>query len=56
MENSVNNANQFFSSLDPKEIRTMDSKSDNAEITMDSETDDIIKELFESFLKNIRKI
>ena len=41
----------FVSSLDPKEIRTIDSKSDNAEITMGSETDDIIKELFEFFLK-----
>ena len=45
----------FISSLDPGEIRTMDSKSDNVEITMGNETDDIIKELFESFFKNIRK-
>ena len=32
----------FISSLDPWEIHTMDSKSDNVEITMGSETDDII--------------
>ena len=36
-------------SFDPREIRTMESKSDNVEITMGSETGDIIKELFESF-------
>ena len=41
----------FISSLDTGEIRTMCSKSDNVEITMGSETDDIIKEFFESFLK-----
>ena len=45
----------FVSSLDPGEIRTMDSKSDNVEITMGSETDNIIKELFESFLKKYQK-
>ena len=39
----------FISSLDPGEIRTMDSKADNVEIVVDNETDDIIKELFESF-------
>ena len=33
----------------------MDSKSDNVEITMGSETDDLIKELFESFFKNYQK-
>ena len=40
----------FVSSLDTTEIRTMDSKSENIEILMSSETDDIINELFESFL------
>ena len=39
----------FISSLDPEEIRTMDSKSKNIEILMCSKTDDIINELFESF-------
>ena len=45
----------FISSLDPGEIRTMDSKSDNVEITMGNETDDIIKELFKSFLEKYQK-
>ena len=45
----------FISSLDTGEIRTMDSKSDNVEITMGNETDDIIKELFESFLEKYQK-
>ena len=36
----------FISSLDPGEIRTMDSKSDNVEITMGNEADDIIKEYY----------
>ena len=39
----------FISSLDQGEIRTMDSKSDNIEITMGSEANVIIKKLFESF-------
>ena len=41
----------FISSLDPGEIRTMDSKSDSVEITMGNETDDIAKELLKSFLE-----
>ena len=45
----------FISSLDPKKNRTMDSKSDNIEIKMSNDTDDIIKELLESFLKNYQK-
>ena len=45
----------FASSLDSKEICTMDSKSDNIEIIMGNKTDAIIKELFESFLKNYQK-
>ena len=39
----------FISSLDTGEIRTMDSKSDNIEVMMGSETNDNIKELFKSF-------
>ena len=38
----------FISSLDTGEIRTMDSKSDNIEIMMVTETDDIIDEVFKS--------
>ena len=41
----------FISSLDPGEIRTMDSKSKNIEILMGSKADDIINDLFESFLE-----
>ena len=46
----------FISSLEHGEICTMDSKSDNLEITMGNETDDIIKELLNLFWKIIRKI
>ena len=45
----------FISSLGPGEIRTMDSKSDNVDITMGNETDDITEELFESFLEKYQK-
>ena len=45
----------FISSLDTGEIRIMDSKSDNVEIMTGYKTDDIIKELFESLKKNIKK-
>ena len=45
----------FISSLEHGEICTMDSKSDNLEITMGNETDDIIKELLKSFLENYQK-
>ena len=38
----------FISSKDSDETRTMSTKIDNVEIMMVSETDDIIKELFES--------
>ena len=41
----------FISSLDTREIHTMDSKSDIIKITMGNEADDIIKELFESLIK-----
>ena len=45
----------FISFLDSGEICTMDSKSDNIEITIDNEADDIIKELFESFKKRYQE-
>ena len=45
----------FISSLDPKEIRTMDSMSANVVILMGSERNDIISKLCESFYKDIRK-
>ena len=45
----------FVFSLDPKEICVINSKSDNVEITMNSETDDIIRKLFESLLKKYQQ-
>ena len=39
----------FISSLETREIRIMDSKSDKVEIMIGNEADDIIRELFESF-------
>ena len=45
----------FISSLDTGEFRIMHSKSDNAEVMMRIEKDDIIDELFESFLKKYQK-
>ena len=45
----------FISSLDVGEISTMHSKSDNVEIMLGYETDDIIKILFELLKKNIKK-
>ena len=41
----------FISSLDTREFRIMHSKSNNVEIMICTQTDDIINELFESFLK-----
>ena len=41
----------FISSKDSDETRTMHTKSNNVEIIMGSETDEIIKNLFESFLQ-----
>ena len=45
----------FICSLDTGEIRTMDSKSDNIEIMMGSETDDIIDELLKFFLQRYQE-
>ena len=41
----------FISSKDSDETRTMHTKSNNVEIMIRSETNEIIKELFESFLQ-----
>ena len=55
MENSVNNANQFyFAYKDSEKTRAMYTKSRNIEITKGDETDQIIKELFESLLQNLQ--
>ena len=45
----------FISSIDPGEIRTMDSKSKNIEILMGSKKDDVINKLFESFLQKYQE-
>ena len=57
MEDSINNENYFFSSKDDSdEIRKMYIKGNNVDILMDSETDEIIAELFEFLLKTIKRI
>ena len=43
------------SKKDPDETGTMHTKSDNIEIMMGSETDEIIEELSESLLKRYRE-
>ena len=45
----------FFSSKDSEEIRTIHSKSDNIEILIGNETDEIIEDLFDSFLQKYKK-
>ena len=45
----------FISSKDSDEPRTMHTKSNNVEIMMGSETDEIIKKLFESFLQKYQE-
>ena len=42
-------ANNFISSIDNDEERVMHSKSDNIEIMINDEADEVIKELFDSF-------
>ena len=54
MEIQLTMAISFISSKDLKETRTMHTRSNNIKIMMGSETNDIIKELFES--RNIRRI
>ena len=46
----------FISSLpDSAETRIMHARSDNIEIMMSSETEEVIKDLFESLLKRFKK-
>ena len=45
----------FISSKDSDETRTMHAKSNNVEIMMGSETDEIIEELFKSFLQRYQE-
>ena len=46
---------KFVSSLDTNEFRIMHAKSDNIEILIGTETDDIINELFESIFKKYQE-
>ena len=45
----------FISSKDSDETRTMRTRSNNVEIMVGSETNEIIKDLFESFFAKISK-
>ena len=45
----------FTSSKDSDEICTMHTKSNNIEIMMGNETDEIIEDLFESLLQNYQE-
>ena len=45
----------FISSKDSGETQTMDTKSNNMEIMMGSETDDIITEIIDSFLQRYQE-
>ena len=45
----------FISSNDSGETRNLRTKSNNIEIMIDNETDEIIEELFESLCRNIKK-
>ena len=45
----------FFSSKDSAETRTMHTKRDNIKSMMDSETDEIIEEICESFLQRYQE-
>ena len=55
MENSNNMHVDFVSSNDTGEIRTILVLSDNEEIRLSNETDDIVKRLINSFLNNYQK-
>ena len=45
----------LISSKDSRETRTVHTKSDNIEITMSSETDEIVKELFKYLLQRYQE-
>ena len=46
----------FFSSKGSNETYAMHLKSDNIELMIGNETDEVIQELFELFYKNIKKV
>ena len=55
MENSLTMPINFMSCKDFQETRTMHTKSHNVETMMGNETDDIIKDLFESLLQRYQE-
>ena len=55
MENQLTMAINFISSKDSDETRTMHAKSNNVEIIMGSETNEIIEEIFKSFLQRYQE-
>ena len=56
MENTANNANRFFfSSLDINETYIMHTKNDNIELISGTEANDVINELFKSFLRRYQE-
>ena len=54
MENSISNSNNFISSKDDDKERVMHSKSDNIEIMINDKTDEVMQELFNHFLIDIK--
>ena len=54
MENSIITIDFISSKDDNDEEREMHSKSDNIEIMMNDETDEVIEELFEHSTKDIK--
>ena len=52
MENSINNTSNFIFSLDNDEEGVIHSKSENIEIMINDEADEVIKKLFDSLRIN----
>ena len=55
MGNSAKNANNCISSKDFEEIRSIYSASNNIEIFMGSDTDDVIDKLFDTILQRFQE-
>ena len=50
----MSNSNNFISSKDDDKERVMHSKSDNIEIMINDKTDEVMQELFNHFLIDIK--
>ena len=55
MENPINSRNQFYLKPDSNETRIMHTNSDNMEIMIGSDTNEVIKELFKSFFQRYQE-